>query len=298
MATQKANPIIATALSTMKDLTTGAVGKEMEFHCFSSSDLVFSVSDGSIKARKLGPFEERAIVRRIAQEHTLSLGNIDIVLPFGIVAISGMTKAGKSTFLRAVAQVNQTCQIFPAVEPYDGPEDVVNSFVYRSADNALAAAVAANLSGSAGIVGIDSLRAPLFETTGAAGSKGVIMPFFTALTRVSNSLATAGITALATVNPMDEDKDYQVAFLSKLGAATAGIILLERSSEEGFTGAVEIRDRGSDIHRVARRFSILPGAGRKPATIEPSTVELVPAQPTFRQGAFTPTMISQLESKE
>lgn len=266
---------------------------DIQFHCFSRPDLVFGFDDeGMLVHNTLEPFEERASSSRVAYEFELDLGQLNVVLPFGLTVISGPTKIGKSRFLRALATSGQI-DIFNACESYDAPEDVLSTIAYRDADTALAAAVRTVMTGSQKIIAIDSLRAPLFETSGAAGSKGIIMPFFTNLTRVSNSLAAAGVTALATINPMHEAEDYQSLFLQMLAASTAGAIMLEKSSEHDFIGTIETRDRFSGaLNRAPRKFRL--GQMAKPAA-PPTEVFLQPAVPVIMYGGVTSTMINKLQ---
>jgi hypothetical protein len=69
------------------------------------------------------------------------------------------------------------------------------------------------------------------------------MPFFTALTRVSNSLAKHGITMLATVNPLQDDEAYVRSFVSKLSSAVPAFVFVEHISSSGvFSGTVADRE--------------------------------------------------------
>lgn len=176
----------------------------------------------------------------------------------GLVVISGGTEAGKSSFLRALATMAPIKRLL-AVEPYDTPDEIEELPYYSSFDNALAAAVQARYRGDFNqMYAIDSLRAPLFETGGNAGSKGIVMPFFTQITRVSQELAKAGMTVLATVNPMEEDKAFTEAFLKKLSASTSTCILLTSSERRGgvstFTGTIASRP-----DRTPRPFTLVVG---------------------------------------
>lgn len=76
------------------------------------------------------------------------------------------------------------------------------------------------------------------------------MPFFTQLTRVSNQLARAGLTVIATVNPMNEESDFVASFLSKLSSSVPCTILLEEATREGrYAGSFSSRP-----FREPRRF--------------------------------------------
>lgn len=179
----------------------------------------------------------------------------DFPLNLGIVGISGGTEVGKSTFVRALSRLIKIRRLL-AVEPHDTPEELTDVPCFSSADGALVEVVRQHYFGQSDVLhAIDSLRAPLFETDGPAGEKGVIMPFFTQLTRVSNALANAGITTIATINPMNENSDFVESFLKKLSAALPTTILLEDYTKQGrtevFTGTVSARP-----NRTKRRFRL------------------------------------------
>lgn len=164
----------------------------------------------------------------------------------GLIVVTGRTKAGKSRFIRAL-QRKMLVQRLAAVEPYDDPEEIETTPTFASADGALAYALHNILHREQEDVlfCIDSLRAPVFETTGAAGEKGIIMPFFTAVTRVSNQLAKAGVTIMATVNPMNEDEQFEAAFIKKLTASVSHAIEIKSiqrlGKNEVFKGVVTSR---------------------------------------------------------
>jgi hypothetical protein len=182
-------------------------------------------------------------------EHTFPFkvnDGMGVTFSLGLIIISGSTKVGKSSFLRALGITR-----FLAVEPPDSLDELRSVRIFNSADAALATAV--HHTGSTGeLVALDSLREPLFEIAGAAGSKGIIMSFFTALTRVSNSLARSGVTMVATINPMDRDKEYVSAFIDKLDSSAAMYIHLSDFNQQTgvYTGTIVER---SD--RVERHFT-------------------------------------------
>lgn len=187
----------------------------------------------------------------------------DYPLNLGLIGISGATEVGKSTFTRALSKLISVRRLL-AVEPADTPDELIDVPCFSSADAALVEVVRQHYYVDSTVLhALDSLRAPLFETDGPAGEKGVIMPFFTQLTRVSNALAASGITLLATVNPMNEDKDFTKSFLSKLSAALPTTILLEsydrQGSSEVFTGTISSRP-----NRAKRTFTLhVDGAPRE-----------------------------------
>jgi hypothetical protein len=185
-------------------------------------------------------------------QHTLPLivgGFNNVTLPLGLTIISGPTAIGKSSLLRALPNVARLL----AVEPPDSLAELSKIPIYNSADEALMNGVKIALSSDM-LPAIDSLRAPLFEINGPAGKNGVIMPFFTALTRVSNTLAAHGITMLATVNPMLEDEDYVQAFLSKISSAVPCFIRVNTANFRGgnvdFSGTIADRKHRTPVSFV------------------------------------------------
>lgn len=208
--------------------------------------------------------------RRPLVIHSLGLDTVgaDVGLPPGLTLVSGSTKAGKSSFGRALVERNPLYKRVLVKEPYDSVDEIDDVEAYPSFDAAVAHAIMDNFARPKSLWIIDSLRGPLFETTGAAGAKGIIMPFFTALTEVSNALARCGVTIIATVNPMDTDPEYVKEFLSKLSAAGAAMISLTKTDYKvgWYEGSVSVRDSNSDYHRADTPFSLQPASGRKSRT--------------------------------
>jgi energy-coupling factor transporter ATP-binding protein EcfA2 len=220
-----------------------------EFFGFQRGNTVFSFDESghAISRKLLWPAEPVSVpVRRNQFSLPIIVDGMKEfpALPPGLIVVSGDTGAGKSTFIKALARQMPLARLL-AVEPHDTGEELAILPTFSSVDGALVAAVNASYNDPSTLFSIDSLRAPLFETEGAAGARGVIMPFFTQLTRVSNSLALAGISIVATVNPMNDDKDYVVEFMKKLSAAVPATILLNgmtRSSGlDRFTGTLSMR---------------------------------------------------------
>jgi hypothetical protein len=216
-----------------------------EYALFSSPHTYGCVQDGKITSRKAGPFEEPRTSTVVSGQYEMTLPLTvehfsEVRIPMGLTIVVGKTGVGKSDFLRCLELPSSgvTLKRVLAVEPADSFDELVSIPIFSSADAALMYLVKAT-QGVPVLGAIDSLREPLFEINGPAGAKGVIMPFFTAVTRVSNSLALNGFTMLATINPMDEDPDYVKSFLSKLSASVPAIITLEQARVQ----------RGSD-HRI------------------------------------------------
>lgn len=212
---------------------------------FSNGDLSVRKKESLIDSARLN----KPLIKSMkTMEHSIPIqvGALsNLVLPFGLCVISGATAGGKSSFLRALPNVTRLL----AVEPPDSEYELENLHLYDNVDAAILQA-AYQSSQNQKLHAIDSLRAPLFEINGPAGEKGVIMPFFTSITRVSNSLAAHGITMLATVNPMNTDPGYVSAFLSKLSSAVPCFINLmeinkpQDGSLKGaeFSGTVSTRE--------------------------------------------------------
>lgn len=200
-----------------------------EFFFFSKATDVFSLdAKGGVVSRRLALGEEPQIVPSdIAGQFVLPFGVEGskklIKLPLGINIITGATGAGKSELARALTTAMPLERVL-AVEPHDTGAELSSIKYFSSSDSALAYTVRKAYADPMSMVLIDSLRSALFETDGAAGAKGIIMPFFTQITRVSSALARSGITVLATINPMDEDADYVAAFMSKLAASVPSLI--------------------------------------------------------------------------
>lgn len=229
----------------------GYVPETAEFFGFQNRQAVFSFDKGGrvISRKLIWPDEPLTKPRDRKVQFTLPIKVRGLdgypSLPPGLTIVSGPTAVGKSTFVRALTQVMPLRRLL-AVEPHDTGVELETLPTFSSIDSALVYAIGAAYSAPDDLYAIDSLRATLFETMGAAGSKGMSMQFFTQITRVSNALAMAGISLMATVNPMDEDPEYVKQFMSKLSASVPATILLESVERLGnggasFTGSVQMR---------------------------------------------------------
>lgn len=268
-----------------------------EFFGFQQSDRVFGFTADkamNLVTRRLGWLDEPKIAAARGYQFALPLKigqGTKSFLPPGLLLISGGTEVGKSSFVRALSKVAPIERLL-AVEPHDTPEELVSIRYFCDPDLALAHAVKQNiLATTPTLYCIDSLRAPLFETTGAASGKGIIMPFFTQLTRCSSQLALAGITVMTTVNPMEEDSTFVQSFLKKLSAASPSIIVLESyvktGSNETFTGFISMRP-----HRARRSFTFSTAAAHDVEDMV-SEISFDPI-PTTRDIGFTSPHLSTL----
>jgi hypothetical protein len=166
-------------------------------------------------------------------------------LPPGLTVITGGTAEGKSSLLRAMGVPRLL-----AVEPADNLEELKLP-LYDEFDHAMLVAALRTLK-TKELMAVDSLRGPLFEISGAAGPKGISMPFFTQITRVSNSLAKHGIAMLVPVNPLIPDPEYVEAFISMLSSAVPGLITLKgsRAKEGIFKGTVSDRSERAGVQFI------------------------------------------------
>jgi energy-coupling factor transporter ATP-binding protein EcfA2 len=247
LATMKSTETKAGA-SDAKKPDAGPTSNKPQFNLFEDNRNygVVDLKTGKISTEMIEPFvKPRLSPSSLSRyEHSLpfKVGNLkSFRLPMGLTIISGATGVGKSTLLRSLPDVVRLL----AVEPADDIDELQTIEMFDSVDHALMTAVVI-ASTTNRLVAIDSLRAPLFETNGPAGAKGVIMPFFTKLTRVSNSLAQNGLTVLATVNPMDDDPVYTEAFLSKISSAVPAFIRLS-PGERVFNGTISTRSNRGGV---------------------------------------------------
>lgn len=259
-----------------------------DFFGFKASGHVFRVVGNAIEARQLSWLENPYAPDTISESLvtlpiSLTLGQVKIdsfELPLGLTLISGATKAGKSTFVQALMKAVPFMTKLRVVEPQDSTEELFDDPLFYDADAALAYVVQTHYADKKKgkpmtLYVLDSLRAPLFETSGNAGTKGISMPFFTQLTRVSNALAANGLTVLATINPMDDDPQYVSAFLKKLSAAGPSFIeLKERTTMDSpFSGTVELRSSLGGLAVPRSKYSfVFDGASKRVIKQEDLTV--------------------------
>jgi hypothetical protein len=85
------------------------------------------------------------------------------------------------------------------------------------------------------------------------------MPFFTALTRVSNSLALHGISMVATVNPLQSDPQYVRSFIDKISSAVPAYVVVDSVQAGVFSGVVADRTHRQPIPFTFNSNSALRG---------------------------------------
>lgn len=194
---------------------------------------------------------DKGPVRGQQCELPIRIGNSNLILPLGLSVITGPTAAGKSTFLRKLGEQVPTDRVL-AVEPHDEAGDISDLPFFVTVDAAMMFLIArqrkAFEDGIPPVVSVlDSLRASVFETEGAAGEKGMVMRFFTTLTRISSTLARNGVSILATVNPLQSDAQTINAFVDRLKSSVPCVIELNSTTRSGndvtFTGQVSVRPK-------------------------------------------------------
>jgi len=251
-----------------KGLTIASFSQGMVFTASNSEDDCVASwrRAGAELLRKL----PRVDVGAISHELLLDPSRPPLVLPPGLTILSGVTAAGKSALLRALrTRVDGgviPLDISRAVEPYDDYDRDWAGGSYMSADGALIASVVSAMRAdpNGGLPAIDSLRAPLFETNGAAGEKGIIMNFFPLVTRVHETLAAAGISVIATVNPMQSSSEFTTLFLEKLSASVSCFISLQ--STEFVDG--DLASASGTISMRPKRQPIAFKWSQKPRNVE------------------------------
>jgi hypothetical protein len=295
MSIDLSNDSVEEQLDSAKVISAKLPQTASEFHLFESRTHVGQVDfkKSTISTRKRSSLvdEPRVQLPKDAtnKQYTLPfrMGALSSLhLPVGLSVISGPTALGKSSLIRALPDVNRIL----AVEPADSVDELKQLHSFGSVDAALLNAVLIGRE-SGRLQCIDSLRAPLFEISGPAGKNGVIMPFFTMITRVSMSLAAHQITMLATVNPMDEDPQYVKAFLSKLSSAVPCFIELQSYSKTGnkevFSGRVTTRNRRQGASFI---FDTTAGDG-----VSATDVEFIVPKASYNYDAISTVQSTQLK---
>lgn len=173
-------------------------------------------------------------------------------LPFGLTILTGQTSVGKSVFLKTLTEAMPSTR-YMCVEPFDDHDDFASMMFYDT-DSAIYHILTeirhARASGHPpSLPLLDSLRAPAYEIQGSAGEKGMIMAFFTRLTRLSNTLAENGVTLVASLNPLQTDPAAYDAYINRLKSAVPCVIELKAQTRVGssveFTGDFTVRPKRS-----------------------------------------------------
>lgn len=198
---------------------------------------------------------------RVGLSHISIDGGSTLKLPYGLQLIYAPTRGGKSTFSRALVErtdpkgAGRFFERLLVVEPFDSEEERGEVKCFQSVDDALVyATMRIYETGARCIPILDSLRAPLFETTGAAGDKGVINRFFINLTRLSNALAMNNLTMFATLNPMSDDDAQRARIEYYLNAGSGSIFTLMGAADGVFSGNYVSRDKGNS--RAPRNWTM------------------------------------------
>lgn len=165
--------------------------------------------------------------------------------PRGLNIIYAGTGVGKSLLMSELAKRSKRIMHLKATEPHDDESEIGKRLHFAEADDALVYGMAMWARDRSLVPVIDSLRGPLFETSGSAGDKGVIMSFFTMLTKVSTALANQGCTMFATLNPMSENVDQQKVVETYLKASVPSVIQLDSIVDNVFQGRFTMRDKAN-----------------------------------------------------
>lgn len=224
-----------------------------------------TVQDGDISFRRPIP-RGRPLKFVKAQKNRVQLGlthanQTHFTAPRGLIILYAGTGVGKSFFKNELAKRSKRILPLRATEPHDDESEVEQSLDFFEADDALEYGFAMWARNREVIPFIDSLRGPLFETSGAAGEKGVIMAFFTALTKVSTALAKQGCTMIATLNPMSNNPEQQKIVETYLRASVPAVIQLNSIRDGVFSGVLTVRDY--DNYRTPTEFTMVASKSKE-----------------------------------
>nr|QYF49845.1 MAG: hypothetical protein 2 [Guangxi cysto-like virus 13] len=159
----------------------------------------------------------------------------------GTTLVIGDTFQGKTFVTRERLDVDMIIRLTEPFEDVDlDPRTVPVSTLHQ----ALSIAIVCSHLGYR--VAIDSLRAVVFNQSGAAMAGGISASLFSDLTTLNNLFATAGVHVVTTLNPMLDDVSKLPRFYIRAGASVAAALVVEDGQITD--GMVRTEKGRHDIH--------------------------------------------------